>query len=364
MKKLIWIPLIILIVGVCIALAGFAKGGLTSGFYIDRGGIHVDNNDPGKLVKVDESYTSFDSIEIRADYIERIDIKEGSAFTVRGQNYERYGGLDVSLENGTLIVDAEEDIKLTIDFGLDRLFKGNDTWLEITYPAGTKLNLVNVKLSAGKINADNVNCTELSVNNSFGDMRISSVQSDKMTVHASAGNIDLTSAVVKGTLKIENDFGDVELRDIQAGSLIVDLDSGKLKTTDVKADTVTLTNDFGIIEMNGMDTGDLDATLKSGDLKGGDVKADNINIKNDFGDIVMDSTAFTKLCRVDSNSGDIRLSLLMNRDDVSYELKTDAGSVTVDGSKSTGSVESRAAGASATLRVKADFGGIKVEFLG
>jgi len=363
MKKLIWIPLIILIIGVCIALAGFAKGGLTSGFYIDRGGIHVHNNDPGKLIKVDESYQSFESIEVRADFIERIDIKEGNAFTVRGQNYERYGGLEVSLEGGTLKVNAESDKKWTIDFGLDELFGKHDTWIEITCPAGTKLDLINVKLSAGGFYANDTDCTELLVNNSFGDIRISQIQSDKLTINASSGNIDLTSAAVKGPLKIDNHFGDVEIIDIKAGSLTIELDSGKLKSTNVKADNVNLTNDFGTIEINGMETSDLDTKLNSGNLKGSDVIADNIKVKSDFGDIVLDNTVFTKLCQVENSSGDVRLGLLMNRNDVSYELKTDAGSVTVDGSKSSGSVESRAAGASATLRVKANFGSIKVEFM-
>jgi hypothetical protein len=52
----------------------------------------------------------------------------------------------------------------------------------------------------------------------------------------------------------------------------------------------------------------------------------------------------------------------MNRDDVSYELDTSAGSVVVDGAQSSGSVSSRVPGAAVTLKASVSFGDLRVEF--
>ena len=362
MKKIIWIPIIILIVGVCLALAGFAYGGM-KGFWVDRGGFHLSENSPGKLITVDESYNSFKNIEIKADFIERIEFKEGSAYAVRGQNYERYGGLDVELSGDTLIVDARADRIWNVDFGINNLFHKNDSWLEITYPAGAKFGLVDTNLSAGNLNLNSIKCETLDINNSFGDIRGSSVLADKISINADSGDIDLTGITATGNASVKNSFGSVGLENVKAAKLNVTLDSGDLNLTGIEADTLIIKNSFGGIVLDGAETGDLNVTQNSGDFRANDVNSGDINVTSSFGEVNMDRTAFSGLCEVNNSSGDLTLKLLMNRDDISYELNTSAGSVTVDGAKSSGSVSSRVPGSAISLKATVSFGDIKVEFL-
>jgi DUF4097 and DUF4098 domain-containing protein YvlB len=364
MKKIIWIPLIILIIGVCLALAGFAQGGM-KGFWLDRAGFHLSNNSPGNLIVVDESYKSFKNIEINADFINRIEFKEGSSYAVRGQNYERNGGLDAELKGDTLVVDARADQVWqfsTMGFFSDINFR--DTWIEITYPAGTKLGLVKTNLGSGNISFNSLECSDLDITNSFGDVDISSVKSDKLKIFASSGDIGLTDADVSGSMDIRNSFGDATLKNIKSGSLDAKLDSGKFKATEINANTVVIKNSFGEIVTNGVKADKMTIIQSSGDFDADNVIVREITVDSSFGAVTMDRLTFTELCKVENDSGDIMLSVLMNRDDVSYELNTNSGSVTVDRSTSDGSVSSRSADAAATLKASASFGDIRVEFLG
>ena len=363
MKKIIWIPLIILIIGVCLALAGFVNGGMKS-IWFDRAGFHVSDGSPGNLVTVDETYNSFKNIEINVDYLERIVLKEGDAFAVRGQNYEQYGGLEVQLDNDTIKVNSLDDKKWMINVDFGELFRNNDTWLEVTYPAGAKIGFVNSKLSAGDISISSIDCDDFSVDNDFGKIDISSVQASTLTVIANAGDINIFDVIATGNVLIDNDFGDVTIDSIKGSDLDVTLNAGKLKTTAAQADnTIKLKNDFGKIEVNGMEADTITMDQNSGDFEANKVTARNLDFENDFGTVNLDQLTFTGICEIENSSGDIKLTLLMNRDDVSYDLETDAGSVSVDGVKSNGSISNRAAGGATTLNAKTDFGSIRVEFL-
>jgi hypothetical protein len=325
MKKIIWIPLVILIIGICIALAGFANGGMKS-LWFDRAGFHVENGSQGNLVTVDETYTSFNNIEINAGYIKSIVFKEGDDFAVRGQNYERYGGLDVNQNGDTIIINTRTNENWHINMGIGETFNDeNNSWLEVTYPAGTKLGVIKTNLSAGIVNINKINCTDLN---------------------------------------IDNDFGDVELDNIRTVDLHAELSSGRLKITNVFADTVSLDNDFGKIEVNGMEVKRLKTDLNAGDFDANDISADDLTVESDFGKVEMNKLTFTGKCEVKNNSGDIRLNILLNRDAVSYELDADVGSITIDGQKSTGSVSNRPAEGTAFLDAETDFGAISVNFLG
>jgi DUF4097 and DUF4098 domain-containing protein YvlB len=313
---------------------------------------------------VDESYSSFKNIEIKADFLERVVLKEGDGFAVRGQNYERYGGLDVGLKSDTLVVNAKADSIWNFNIGIDNFLYTDDSWLEITYPAGTKFVLVKTDLSTGNINLNTIECGELNIKNSFGRITIASVKTDKLNIHASSGDIELNGANVSGNLDISNSFGDVKIENIKAGSLDVRLDSGRLKAAEINADTVALKNSFGEIDLNGVETGKFTITQSSGDINADKVSVREIAVNSSFGKVSIDRLTFAELCKVENSSGDIQLSLLMNRDEVSYELNTSAGSVTVDRSNSSGSVSSNVPGAAATLKASASFGDIRVEFLG
>ncbi|MDR3364103.1 MAG: DUF4097 domain-containing protein, partial [Clostridiales Family XIII bacterium] len=189
MKKSILIPLIILIVGIGLALAGFGAGGLNS-IWFDRGGAHLEER--GELVRVDETYPKFANIEIDADYLHSIVIKEGAVFGLKGANYERYGGIDANLDGDTLVISATRKNKggWLMDFGIGD-FRNNDSFLEITCPKGAKLGTVSANLGAGDTLVSGLNCGDLTIDNAFGSVDASRVTCENLAITADAGKVGL-----------------------------------------------------------------------------------------------------------------------------------------------------------------------------
>jgi hypothetical protein len=323
MKKVIRISLVIIIAGMLFASTG-CFGSVVREIRASRSSHHV--RDRGELVKVDESYSGFQDIKVDAAFLDRVVLKEGDGYTVRGANYEGWGGLDVELIGDTLTVVAR-DKNWEIHLGIDEFFWDHreDAWVEITYPADGSLNDVDVKLDAGDIRVNNLDCISFHVNNSFGDIDASAVKCESLRITADAGRIDLSNIDVTGSAVLNNKFGDVELTGIMAKVMTVTLDAG-----DVKADRIN-----------------------TGDMK----------VKSSFGNVSIDRIEYTGLCDIESKAGDVSLSILKDENDISYSLKVDAGSIWVEGMKTSGSVTTRNTDAKADLTVDSNFGDIRVKFI-
>jgi len=328
MKKITLIPIIIIIIGVCLALAGFAGGGLgvLKGFWFDRGGFHLSNSDRGALVKVDEMYDGCSSIELNVDFIDKITLKEGDDFRVRGQNYERFGGMKVEKAGSTVIVNStREDRWLSIDpDNWHRSWTSNDCWIEITYPAGSNLDVVTANLSAGRINISDIDCGMLMINNDFGDVEVNGAKADDITFNLSAGNAKIKSALAK-MIDISNDFGKVSLESTTADRLTLKISSG-----DVSADTLNLGDMF---------------------------------VKSDFGSVKFERLVLGGRGDIEMSAGDVNIGLSMSENEVDYDLHAELGRVTVDG-KSGGSKSHTSDGSGASLMINSDFGAITLRFLG
>ena len=363
MKKATWIPLIIIIIGVCLALAGFAAGGL-KGFWIDRGGIHLASAEQGNLVKVDENYAGFKDIELNVDFLDRITFKEGDGYSVRGQNYERYGGLKVSLDGDKLNVEARR-IGRWLNIGLDELFNlnVNDSWLEITYPRGAHFGFVNANVSSGRVYVNGLDCDELYVDDSFGKVDVSTITCDRLTIKAASGDTSLTGAEVKRSVSVSNDFGKVSLTDVNAETISASLSSGDAKIKNVTASVLKAAADFGKVELDSATADSMTLKLSAGNLSANEVRAGDLSVNSSFGKVSIDRLELGGRCEIDCSSGDVSVSMNMSENDLSYELNTNAGSVNVDGRRSSGSVYNRNSGALASLYAKADFGSINLRFL-
>jgi len=325
MKKITLIPLIIIVIGVCIALAGFAGGGM-KGIWFDRGGFHLDSADRGALVKVDETYDSFKNIEVNVDFLDIVELKEGNTFSVRGQNYENYGGLEVEKVGDRLIVNAiQRDRWFVTGLGdLRRNWNAKDCKVEITYPSGTQFSAVDVRISAGRLSVNSLECGVFEVMNDFGNVDINGVTADRMAVNLSAG--------------------DTGIRNIEASTLLV-------------------SNDFGRITLESATLDKLTLSLSAGDLVAKDVSTETLSANSSFGNIRFDRLILGGFGEIEQSSGEVNVNLDMSEDDVSYELYTDAGSVSVDGRRAGSSLINRASGTTSTLNVNSDFGSISLKFL-
>jgi len=328
MRKITWIPLLIIIVGVCLALAGFAGGGAKT-IWFDRGGFHFSNADRSDLVKVDESFTGVTDIEVNVAFLENVVLKEGDGFRVRGQNYEDFGGLTVENDNGILRVNASHEGRWQVlgpgDFrrGWDR----NDTFVEITYPTNTELGNVSTNISAGRLSIDGLLCS---------------------------------------VLDVDNDFGDVDLTRIGSGIMKVNLSAGNAKIRNSEAERLHLSNDFGKTSLDNSTINSLVLGISSGDLSSDNLNVGDMVVKGDFGNMRFDRLMIGGRSDIEISSGAVSISLNMSEDDLFYELSASAGKLTVNGN-SGASLGSMWTGGDRKsdihLRVNSDFGAITLRFL-
>ena len=367
MKKIIWIPIVLIIIGALVALAGFSAGGL-KGFWVDRSGVHLENTERGKLVKVDESYDGFKDVELKADFFNQITFKEGDGYRVRGQNYERYGGLTVRLDGDKLVIDAQNKRNNKgwgVNIGVGELFDWNleDSWLEITYPKGADFGSVTTDIDAGRLNINGFTCDKLDIDDAFGEVEITSVACGTLNVKANSGDVRFAGINVSGDATINNDFGNVSFSDFKADSLVASLNAGNADFKGISAGKIEITNDYGKIDIGDIVAEDLTLILNAGDLSADHIKTADLYVNSDFGTVRIDRLELSGQSEINQSSGDVRVGLDISEDDLSYELYTDAGSISVDGKKSGGSLVSRNAGSSVSLVVNSNFGDVTLKFL-
>ena len=367
MKKGIVIALIVLIIGICLALVGFSAGG-AKGFWIDRSGFHLSNAELGKLVKVDETFNSFKNIDVSADFLDKITIKEGTEFRVQGSNYERFGGITAELEGNTLVVKAVRENRWMFNFGIDDLAnwdkKHDECQVEITYPKGTQFDSVGVVTSAGIVNVRSLASDTLRLENDFGDMDVSGVRCSNMDINLNAGDIKISNIEASGDIKVISDFGRVVIDNASAKNMGLNLNSGDMQAKGIRTGDISIVSNFGKVSIDDATADSMTLRLTSGDMQAKNITTGSLSAQSDFGKIDISGLKFTGLCEIFSTSGDVILALLMNEDEVGYELLTDAGDVKIDGRSIKGSVVNRLAGAGAELRVEVDFGSIRVNFAG
>jgi len=320
MRKITWIPLLIVVVGVCLALAGFANGGM-KGFWFDRGGFQFATADRGNMVQVDEKYDGFNTIELNVDFLDKITFKEGDAFLVRGQNYERFGGLRVEKDGDKLRVNAKREGRwMNLDPGG---WNSNNCWVEIIYPKGSTFDEVRGYISAGRISISNLDCE---------------------------------------TLFINNDFGDVEVNGVNAGDIIFNLSAGNAKIRSAAADIIDISNDFGKVSLESITANSLKLQISSGDMSADTVSTGDLIVRSDFGSVKFDRLELGGRGDITMSAGDVNIGMNMSEGELDYDLSAEVGRVTVDGKS--GSSRSHSGGTSgASLSINSDFGAITLRFL-
>ncbi|GHU65072.1 hypothetical protein AGMMS49983_12180 [Clostridia bacterium] len=374
MKKLIWIPLVIIVVGFCLAGATWVTNGnsvFKPGIYLDRNGVHT--IDTKKIITVDETYqpSAVKSISIDVSYMNRIRVKEGEKggkITVKGANYEMNGGLISALADGTLSVTAKDlthGPRWSVGFDIGWWIDNTDCYLEITVPAGTKLEGLKAAAGAAKIDFTGLRAGSASIENNFGDIDIRDLTADSLDIGADAGKIKAENITTSGSARIENRFGAIALTGIKAADLTVTADAGEIRAKDIQTTgLLDITNHFGDVIANDVTSGSMALDLKSGKLSASSVKTGDLTAGNRFGEIRFDRLTLAGLCRVNADSGNVHIGLTNAEAEIGYDLDVDAGNISVGGSnhREGGKVSKGAANEKAHVTASNSFGNITLEF--
>lgn len=185
------------------------------------------------------------SIEVDAA---KINVSEGDRLSV---NYTLPAseGSEVEMNNGKLSVTGGKNISV-LSFG-----QIHDFSVDITVPAGTKLESFSLVLDAGEVSIGSFDAKQFSLNSDAGDMDIQKINSDSFEIAVDAGNISIND-LAAGRAAIEVDAGNIEISNSSIDSIDAKVDAGNLEVKDSTIDHGCCESDLGNISLYG-DIGDV-----------------------------------------------------------------------------------------------------------
>ena len=315
--------------GLLLAGIGYVFGGANSVILEKTGFRVIDSTDKDEVDIVNETYTDVENIVVNVSYFSKIILREGDSFSVKGSNPKIQGGLESSLNAGTLSVsDSKKGSKFVMNLGFTNLFgigpySGyKQEALEITFPKGASLGKVEI------------------ISN-MGDVEISDLKADRLEA-----NLDL---------------GDSSIDDVTCDTAIIDSDSGKVTIKNMECKSIDVILDLGACIINGLKTDEARIESDSGKVDITDIESNGTELSLSLGDLSVKGKLLGNSI-IEMDSGSVMLDLRQSRDDTSYSIETDLGSVNINGNKSTGSVENRIPGAKNNLNINSDLGDVKVSF--
>jgi hypothetical protein len=300
----------VLIVGLALGTAGFFLGGMNT-VTISHDGIRVlDGRELQEFIKIDETYNSFDEINLNVSLLDEVIIRKGDDYAVQGQNYRGIGGISASVKNGILEITTPEgngwhgwnDWVWTLNLGIGER-RTERCYIEITIPE------------------------DAGVDRLYANIDMSEVRFEGFT----ADSIELTTG-----------SANVVFVDVKCSDLIADIDLGDLTLKNVAAEKASLNSDYGDVTLTGFSSGALE-------------------LDSDLGDVEIEGVLKGKN-RITSNNGNVDLSLDQRESDLAYTIDISLGEVRINGKHVSGSVSSKIADAKNTLRIDSDLGDVSLAF--
>ncbi len=155
------------------------------------------------------------------------------------------------------------------------------------------------------------------------------------------------------TLDIRDEYGDVSLEGYTGTALNLFLSSGNLTAGTVAAEQAQLESEYGDVDLDGYTGSSLEIHMSSGNLSLGSMEAERMEIHNEYGEVLIDQAAGDSLTadlssgsfltngldiktlKVQNEYGTVRIRLPEDLSGYGYQLKTEYGSILLDGKRLT-----------------------------
>lgn len=348
-------------VGILFSGVGYLMGGRVWGIGIGATGILV--NSPNLMhegrnvityVEETENLEEFDSMDIAMEY--------GNVSVIPSDHYgieycvdSRYG-FTPEVVNGCLTA-KEKDIVRNYDewviwgMGSGSVLSGSrkDEYIKVYVPKEAEFTSVKVYADCGEVECSGIKADKLELNTDFGDMSLSDMQGTETTLLAGSGKLELTGFAGE-TLVIQNEFGDVNMENVESTkSVNVTTESGRLKAETMQTGALTVVQEFGDVILKDVTVGgESDIKSESGAITLEKYETDSLILNSDFGDVDGEEVAaatgtltlesgncdvgWTKIktLTVESDFGDVKLTLPELVENYNLELWTEFGDITVD----------------------------------
>ena len=333
MKVFLKIGIALLIAGFVIAVLGLVLGASWKGLYLSRTGVNVIESEQFNVSEMYQSTVKNIDINIQFSDVEFVNADE-FGMEILAYNEDNWSW---ELNNGALRI--REGNRQGFSIGI---LNTQRSYVKVFVPRGAQLDKVTVRTSSGDIKMGDFSANFVDINDDFGNVNISSIASDALTVSLSSGRFGGVGLNVK-TFTYRNSFGNGIFQDVQAGKLMITCDSGDLELSRCGFGELKITNSFGNITAAGLNSLKTNITSNSGE----------VNLEGEFsGETV-----------IDSQFGNVKFSTSKPKEAYTYTIETSFGNVRIDNERFRDNTSVRSSGSSEnSLRIEASSGDIEVYF--
>ncbi|MFA9494107.1 DUF4097 family beta strand repeat-containing protein [Streptococcus sp. E17BB] len=209
------------------------------------------------------------------------------------------------------------------------------------------------------------NYQDIQLNSQLGDIRVEKMFSEHLSVTAQNGDVLLKSCQLgEASLSIKN--GDLDLSQTSGKQLDVLLQNGDLAIDAGQFDQISVEAKNGDVSLQTSQLKNILATLTNGDLACETVRLERLIAKGQRGDFELHQVDFSKEIVVETQAGDVEMTLTINdKDDIYLDVETAFGEYKVDTLEgrvtgSNGRLELGDSAALRQIRAKSMFGDVEI----
>lgn len=288
----------------------FAAGQILYSNDIESYKEHMNISDINKTVVSDDEDVQIAEINIDTDYSDIIVVSDESLadgeVKIECSDIETDKFTD-EINDGVLTVRYKEEDHL-FNFELGFMQYTPSIKISVNLPLLSKLNITD---SCGNVTIESINCDTLSVGMDYGDMYISKISAEAVSLLNSCGNVNLENFECK-TLTTDLDYGDIKVQNLTAESFDTENSCGNIEIIDSQSANGLIHADYGDIILTDCELSDYD-------------------LSDNCGDITADNCRLSGISAVSSDYGDIKLKLSGSSSDYTIIYKSLENSVSADG---------------------------------
>ena len=203
---------------------------------------------------------------------------------------------------------------------------------DIRLPQGFSFESAKIEMSTGNLHLGASVSGEAKIKSSTGNVSLTAASLGSLDVELSTGNVHLDNLTVIGSIRVKKSTGalhataisavdisvvgstgNVTLKEVRSsGTVTVDVSTGKVSLTDTTAERFTLSTDTGDVIFNSSDAKRINVSTDTGDVEGTLLSPKLFSTSTDTGKVSVPSSSGTEPCIIETDTGDINISIASN----------------------------------------------------
>ena len=218
---------------------------------------------------------------------------------VKNKKWYQYIGISFKSPKVTVYIPEGEYERLSVEL---------DTG-DLSLPEGFIFESVKLESDTGDVSFAATVRSRAEIETDTGKVTFSG-SAKSLDISCETGNITLTPNATLGDIELDVDTGKISLSAVRCDSLKIESDTGSVTLRDVIATgNFGIETDTGKVTFDACDAANITVKTDTGDVRGTLLSKMHFIAKSRTGDVNVPETVSEKTCRINSSTGDIKISI-------------------------------------------------------